>query len=233
MPGIATSADFLPVLERLAQGFAVHELHFRSERDALREPGDGHAGEAAVDEAPDERARGFRFNGGAEGEHDFTHLPFFQTLGEPIDRSRAASTRCSSNSAKRAKTVRATKGRPSVVWAMSMETNPSGSFTLMKKMSSEIPMTISGETVRTYREACRSWRPGNSVRLRHSAASTPSSVASEAARAATESVFTTASISAALPKSWLYHLSVNPFHADVYLAALKEYAIDRPPTCRF
>ena len=85
VPGIATSADFLPVLERLAQGFAVHELHFRSERDALREPGDGHAGEAAVDEAPDERARGFRFNGGAEGEHDFTHLPFFQTLGEPIE----------------------------------------------------------------------------------------------------------------------------------------------------
>lgn len=42
-------------------------------------------GEAAVDEAPDERARGFRFNGGAEGEHDFTHLPFFQTLGEPIE----------------------------------------------------------------------------------------------------------------------------------------------------
>ena len=108
---------------------------------------------------------------------------------------------------------------------MSMDTNPSGSLTLMKKMSSEIPMTISGETVRTYREACRSWRPGNSVRLRHSAASTPSSVASEAASAATESVFTTASISAALPKSWLYHLSVNPFHADVYLAALKEYAI--------
>ena len=71
----------------------------------------------------------------------------------------------------------------------------------------------------------RSWRPGNSVRLRHSAASTPSSVASEAASAATESVFTTASINAALPKSWLYHLSVNPFHADVYLAALKEYAI--------
>lgn len=33
----------------------------------------------------DERARGFRFNGGAEGEHDFTHLPFFQTLGEPIE----------------------------------------------------------------------------------------------------------------------------------------------------
>ena len=63
VPGIATSADFLPVLERLAQGFAVHELHFRAERDALREPGDGHAGEAAVDEAPDERARGFRFNG--------------------------------------------------------------------------------------------------------------------------------------------------------------------------
>ena len=57
------------------------------------------------------------------------------------------------------------------------------------------------------------------------AASTPSSVASEAASAATESVFTTASISAALPKSWLYHLSVNPFHADVYLAALKEDAI--------
>ena len=42
VPGIATSADFLPVLERLAQGFAVHELHFRAERDALREPGDGH-----------------------------------------------------------------------------------------------------------------------------------------------------------------------------------------------
>ena len=105
---------------------------------------------------------------------------------------------------------------------MSMETNPSGSFTLMKKMSSEIPMTISGETVRTYREACRSWRPGNSVRLRHSAARTPSSVASEAASAATESVFTTASINAALPKSWLYHLSVKPFHSEVYFAALKE-----------
>ena len=103
-----------------------------------------------------------------------------------------------------------------------MDTNPSGSFTLMKKISSEIPMTISGDTVRTYREACRSWRPGKSVRLRHRAASTPSSVASEAASAATESVFTTASMSAALPKSWPYHLSVKPFHADVYFPALKE-----------
>ena len=83
--GIANSADFLPVLERLTQGFAVHELHFRTERDALREPRDGHAGEAAVDDAPDERAGGFRLHRSAEGKDDFPHLPFFQALGEPFE----------------------------------------------------------------------------------------------------------------------------------------------------
>src|ERR687898_187596 len=134
----------------------------------------------------------------------------------------AASSRFSSIPWSRASTTMTTKEIQKATWAMVMVVRPSGNLSSAKRRSREIPVTISGVTIGTYKNPSNARRPRNRCRASASASRVPSTAEMTVAAEPTMRLALRPRRMSGRSQSRWYHWRVKPRQSTENFESLNE-----------